>query len=518
MTAIDRFRELHREGIFVMPNPFDIGSARILARLGFPALATTSAGFAATLGRDDMSISLDELVPHVRDICNATPLPVNVDSERLYADTPSGVADNLRRLVAAGAAGCSLEDWDPATNQIEPIDTMVARISAAAAAANESGLLLTARCENLLHGITDLDDTMTRLAAYRDAGADVLYTPGLTKPADIVAAVRVGPTGQRADVARRTVGCRAQRTRCAPRVSWWGARARRVWRHDRGCRVDHSHGPDRSGAPPHEREPGRGSIRRLGMMKHHHHPLFEFDSNADAVINPPTRKRGVLGTNRAVVCWFGDTVQSRSAGLDVKHRVRFEHGPHSIVVVEHESGPIALTNAPVGAPGAVSVLEDLIALGATNVIGVGGAGALVPGFDVGHVVVPTATVRDEGTSYHYLAADQPAVPHPSAVDAITTTLKDGGVPFELGTVWTTDAFYRETPTKVARRREQGCVMVDMEASAMFAAAAFRGAIYGQLLYAGDDLSAASWDHRGWQSNTSVRERMLDLALAAAARL
>jgi 2-methylisocitrate lyase-like PEP mutase family enzyme len=171
-----RFEELHRGGTFVMPNPWDIGSAKLLASLGFEALATTSAGLAWSLGKLDMQVSRDELVAHVEGMAAATPLPLNVDSERCFPNEPGGVAETVRLLAEAGAAGCSIEDYDPATNAIDPIDTAAERVAIAAEAAP---LVLTARAENHLHGVDDLDDTIARLVAYRDAGADVVYAPGL---------------------------------------------------------------------------------------------------------------------------------------------------------------------------------------------------------------------------------------------------------------------------------------------------------------------------------------------------
>jgi 2-methylisocitrate lyase-like PEP mutase family enzyme len=179
MTRIDRFRTLHAEGTFLLPNPFDVGSARLLAALGFQALASTSAGFAATLGRLDMNVSLAELLAHVGQLASATELPLNVDSERCFAEDEAGVTATVEQLAAAGAAGCSIEDWNPATSAIDPIDVATARVRAAVAGAAPSGLVVTARCENHLRGVTDLDDTIGRLVAYRDAGADAVYAPGL---------------------------------------------------------------------------------------------------------------------------------------------------------------------------------------------------------------------------------------------------------------------------------------------------------------------------------------------------
>ncbi len=177
--STDRFRSLHTSGTFVMPNPYDLGSARLLAALGFSALASTSAGFAATLGRLDMTIGRDEVLDHIGPLAAATDLPLNVDSERCYADDLPGVTETVELLAGAGAAGCSIEDWNPMTNSIDPLDVAVGRVGAAAAGAASSGLVLTARCENHLHGINDLDDTIARLQAYVAAGAEVVYAPGL---------------------------------------------------------------------------------------------------------------------------------------------------------------------------------------------------------------------------------------------------------------------------------------------------------------------------------------------------
>jgi len=184
-TATDRFRSLHDSGIFVMPNPYDLGSARLLAALGYQALASTSAGFAATLGRLDMMVNRDEVLTHVEALAGATDLPLNVDSERCYADDAAGVTETVELLADAGAAGCSIEDWNPATNAIDPVDTAAERVAAAAAGAARSGLVLTARCENHLHGVDDLDDTIARLQAYVAAGAEVVYAPGLADTGQI---------------------------------------------------------------------------------------------------------------------------------------------------------------------------------------------------------------------------------------------------------------------------------------------------------------------------------------------
>jgi uridine phosphorylase len=249
-------------------------------------------------------------------------------------------------------------------------------------------------------------------------------------------------------------------------------------------------------------------------MTPNEHPLFEFDPSPDAVINPSIHRATLGFPQRAVMCWFGNVVRDRTVGLVPVHQVPFEHGDHAICVVQHRGVDVALVSPGVGAPAAVTSLEVVVALGATSIIGCGGAGIIRAGFDVGHVIVPTGAVRDEGTSYHYAPADAVVAPHPRALAAIDQVLTEAGVPHDRGLTWTTDAFFRETIAKVEHRRQQGCITVEMEASAMFAAAAFRGAVYGQLLYAGDDVSAQEWDHRDWEKQSSARDRLLDLALDA----
>jgi 2-methylisocitrate lyase-like PEP mutase family enzyme len=185
-----RFRALHESGTFLIPNPHDIGSCRLLASLGFPALATTSGGFAASLGRMDMTVGRDELVDHTGALVSSTDLPISVDAEQCFPGQPGGVVTTVALLAEAGAAGCSLEDWDPAAGRIEDIDVAVERIGAASAEADRHGMVLTARAENHLREVDDLDDTIGRLRAYREAGAHVVYAPGLTDLRSIARVVR----------------------------------------------------------------------------------------------------------------------------------------------------------------------------------------------------------------------------------------------------------------------------------------------------------------------------------------
>ena len=190
----EQFLALHRAGTpLLMPNPWDLGSARLLASLGFEALATTSSGFAATLGRNDGSVTRNEALVHAAVIVAATDLPVSADLENAFADSPAGVAETIGLAIEVGLAGASVEDF---TGRVDdPIyDTRTAaeRVAAAAEAAHAGPvhLVLTARAENYLHGHPDLTDTIARLQAYQEAGADVLYAPGLHRLEDIRQVIR----------------------------------------------------------------------------------------------------------------------------------------------------------------------------------------------------------------------------------------------------------------------------------------------------------------------------------------
>jgi 2-methylisocitrate lyase-like PEP mutase family enzyme len=184
-----RFRALHeREQLFVMPNPWDVGSARLLEPADFEALATTSAGFAWSQGKLDQTVPRDELVAHVASVAAATDLPLNVDSERCYPDDSGGVARTIELLAEAGAAGFSIEDYDPRTGAMDEVGRAAERVAEAAEASNGK-MVLTGRAENHIRGVDDLDDTIARLIAYRDAGADVVYAPGLMDLAQIARVV-----------------------------------------------------------------------------------------------------------------------------------------------------------------------------------------------------------------------------------------------------------------------------------------------------------------------------------------
>ena len=187
-----RFRQLHQSGCFVIPNPWDLGSARLLARFGFPALATTSSGFAWSLGRRDNHVSLDEALAHLRSIARSVDLPVNGDFEGGFAVEPEQVGANVLQATATGVAGLSIEDsTGDASRPLFDFDLAVERIKGARRAIDESktGVLLTGRSEGFIVGRPDLTETIRRLTGYAEAGADCLYAPGIRTKAEIVAVV-----------------------------------------------------------------------------------------------------------------------------------------------------------------------------------------------------------------------------------------------------------------------------------------------------------------------------------------
>ena len=222
----EAFRALHQRDPFVIPNPWDAGSARILAALGFKALATTSSGFALTLGRLDGNVTLDELTGHIRALDEATVLPVSADLENGFGAGPEDAARAITQAAQAGAVGGSIEDYDP-TGKIYPLAHAVERVAAAAEAAQAVGFpfTFTARAENHIRGNPDIGDTIARLQAYERAGADVLYAPGLRNADEIRAVCQatskpVNVLAHRNLSLRDIVGAGAQRISVGGALAW----------------------------------------------------------------------------------------------------------------------------------------------------------------------------------------------------------------------------------------------------------------------------------------------------------
>lgn len=230
---VTAFRRLHERGCFVMPNPWDAGGARVLAQLGFPALATTSAGFAWSLGTRDTQVGLADMLAHLRAIAAAVDVPVNADFEGGFATEPEGVAASVRAATATGVAGLSIEDatGEPAAPLFEHA-LAVERIRAARRAIDESGtgVLLTARSEGFIAGRPDLDETIRRLVAFAEAGADCVYAPGIRSAADIAALVTaVAPVPVNLLVNSDFITVAAAAALGVRRISVGGALARAAW-------------------------------------------------------------------------------------------------------------------------------------------------------------------------------------------------------------------------------------------------------------------------------------------------
>jgi len=242
-------------------------------------------------------------------------------------------------------------------------------------------------------------------------------------------------------------------------------------------------------------------------------PILEFDPSPEAVIEPSAVIEPRDVPAHVVLCYFQEVIERvvREHGGREVARLRGEIGENPIYEIEYGGSRLAIVHPGVGAPLAAGSLEELIALGCRAFVAAGGAGVLVPELALGHVIVPTAAIRDEGTSYHYLPPSREVAADEDAVAAIIATLVRHEVPYVAGKTWTTDALYRETRTTMARRVAEGCLAVEMEAAACFAVAAFRGVPFGQLLYAGDDLSGERWDQRGWDRHAPGREVLFRLA-------
>jgi uridine phosphorylase len=221
-----------------------------------------------------------------------------------------------------------------------------------------------------------------------------------------------------------------------------------------------------------------------------------------------------------VACFFGDVVARVAAEHHARHvtHLTAEHGKHDVWEIDHRGGRLAFFQPGLGAPLSVGFLEEVIEEGCRTIVACGGCGALAGDLALGHVVIVSAALRDEGTSFHYLPPSRTVEADPEVVEQLQELLEKWDVPHTTGMSWTTDAFYRETRAKVARRRAEGCITVEMEASALIAVARFRGVRLGHLLYAGDSLAGDAWDHRGWVKAHDVREQLFWLAADAAVEL
>jgi len=250
-------------------------------------------------------------------------------------------------------------------------------------------------------------------------------------------------------------------------------------------------------------------------------PILEFDPSPIAVFEPHHAvERGErVVPRRAVLCFFSQVI-GRLAATETPELFRLQaaHGEHPVYGFDHDGETVAVFHPGVGAPLAGGFFEESIAHGCERFIGIGTAGALVSEVAVGQVIVPTAAIRDEGTSYHYQPAARTSSPDPTAVEAITSTLDGHDVAYVTGTTWTTDAFYRETRAKVDRRVAEGCLTVEMEAAALFAIAAFRNVPLAILLTTSDSLSGDEWTGFDGAPGHDARWDLFELAVDAVMKL
>jgi uridine phosphorylase len=259
------------------------------------------------------------------------------------------------------------------------------------------------------------------------------------------------------------------------------------------------------------------AIRRIALVPKTW-PILEYDDAREALIEPRRVVKAADVPEHVVPCFFFEVIEKvrQEHGARVAHAMRSEMGLHPMYEIELHGQRLGFFHPGIGAPLAVGLLEEAIALGCRKFIACGSAGVLDSTLECHRIVVPTSAVRDEGTSYHYLPPSREVAASPEAIAAIERTLTRHGIDYALGKTWTTDAFYRETRQRIARRRAEGCDMVEMEAASFFAVAQFRSVSFGQMLYSGDDCGGDEWDGREWNTPSSIpiRERLFWLAAEA----
>ena len=249
-------------------------------------------------------------------------------------------------------------------------------------------------------------------------------------------------------------------------------------------------------------------------------PLLKLHPDRTALIEPSKVIDPEDVPSACVLTWFSDAAHrwiDAAGGRIVVDRV-WEDGRHPLYELEHRGERLAVMPMSVGASMAAALLEELIAFGCRSFIACGGAGVLRRDLTLGHLVLVTSALRDEGTSHHYLPPARIVDADPIGLQALRSTLSVHGLPFVEGRTWTTDAPYRETPSRIAARSEEGCITVEMEAAAIAAVAQFRGLPLAQVLYGGDDLTGEIWEHRSWNDQHEVRDNLLQLAADAAIAL
>ena len=242
-------------------------------------------------------------------------------------------------------------------------------------------------------------------------------------------------------------------------------------------------------------------------------PILEFDQNKNAIINP-TPNTPIDMPKHCVICFFADAIQNlqTQGKLEVIHTLRCETLTLPVYKTTINNQPIAIIQGFVGAAGSAGFLEELIGLGADTFLVCGGAGTVAKDIKIGKIVIPSSAIRDEGVSYHYLPPAREVTMPPNILENLQKALTKRNISHLVGKTWTTDAFFRETPAKIALRQSEGALVVEMEAAAFFAVAQFRNVKLGQILYAADDVSGDEWDTRQWYKRKDLRTSLLELSL------
>ncbi len=243
-------------------------------------------------------------------------------------------------------------------------------------------------------------------------------------------------------------------------------------------------------------------------------PLLEYDPTIPAIIEPVQFIKNVGAPEHCVFCFFSEVIEDlkREGRLHIISIQKWEDLNRPLYAMDVGESRIAVFQPGVGAPLAAALMEEVIARGCRKFIACGGAGVLDRSIEVGKILIPTTALRDEGTSYHYLAPSREVQADSSVIAIIENVLQERNMEYIKVKTWTTDAPYRETLEKVKMRKAEGCSAVEMEAAAFMSVAQFRQVQFGQLLYGGDVVSDSSWDERQWQSKKGVRENLFHLAV------
>lgn len=255
------------------------------------------------------------------------------------------------------------------------------------------------------------------------------------------------------------------------------------------------------------------------MIMKNQYPICEFDTDKNPIIHPTNFLEKIL-PKKCVITYLKKELELfvKEHGLPIIGYLNSEVVDIPIYELIDGTDSICITMALCGGPGAAVALEELYAMGCETFIVCGGAGALTNDSKVGEIVVPFSAVRDEGTSYHYLEPSREIECHKETFEKVISYLREMGIPFKTGKTWTNDAIYRETSDMIERRRNEGCITVEMEAAAFFAVSRYYNIPLAQLLYAGDDVSGEEWDSRNWNTQKNIRYELLCTAIEIVKKL